>query len=283
LMLCGSPAQQQSWLPRLARGEVIGTLAWAEGAGNPRAAGIGTAIDGVVEAAGSAGAGMRLSGRKLPVPDGMIADFAIVVARDGGGAIRLVLVELAARGVARTRLATIDPTRDHAAVDFAAARGECLAVGGWSTVETVLERAAILTAFEQIGGASACLDMATAYARERHAFGRPIGSFQAIKHKLADVYIALELARSNAYFGAWALQAGAADLPLAAASARVAACEAFHLAAKESIQTHGGMGFTWEADCHLYYRRAACLALGLGSAGWWKDRLVTCLETRNAA
>jgi acyl-CoA dehydrogenase len=124
--------------------------------------------------------------------------------------------------------------------------------------------------------------MAKAYALERYAFGRPIGSFQAIKHKLADVYIATELARSNAYYGAWALATDAADLPLAAAAARVAATEAFHLASKENIQTHGGMGFTWEADCHLYYRRAKHLALTLGSAPWWQDRLIGALETRNA-
>jgi alkylation response protein AidB-like acyl-CoA dehydrogenase len=139
----------------------------------------------------------------------------------------------------------------------------------------LLDKAAVLVAFEQVGGAQACLDMATAYARERIAFGRQIGSFQAIKHKLADVYIATELARSNAYYGAWALQTGAPALGLAAAAARVAATEAFQLAAQENIQTHGGMGFTWEMDCHLFYRRAKMLALTLGSARHWKDRLVT--------
>ena len=96
------------------------------------------------------------------------------------------------------------------------------------------------------------LEMARDYALERYAFGRPIGSFQAIKHKLADVYVAIELARSNAYYGAWALSADAAELPLAAATARVSATEAFHLASKENIQTHGGIGFTWDVDCHLY-------------------------------
>ena len=106
--------------------------------------------------------------------------------------------------------------------------------------------------------------MARAYATERYAFGRPIGSFQAIKHKLADVYVATELARSNAYYGAWALASGAAELPVAAAAARVSATDAFHLASKENIQTHGGMGFTWEADCHLYYRRSKLLATAIG-------------------
>jgi len=141
----------------------------------------------------------------------------------------------------------------------------------------------VLVAFEQIGGAAACLAMATEYAKQRHAFGRPIGSFQAIKHKLADVYIAAELARSNAYYGAWALSRDAAELPLAAAAARVSASDAFWMAARENIQTHGGMGFTWAADCHLFYRRAKLLALALGSAPHWKDRLVGELERRNAA
>jgi alkylation response protein AidB-like acyl-CoA dehydrogenase len=125
--------------------------------------------------------------------------------------------------------------------------------------------------------------MACDYAQQRYAFGRPIGSFQAIKHKLADVYVALELARSNAYHGAWALAADAAALPLAAATARVSATEAYHLASKENIQTHGGIGFTWAMDCHLFYRRSKQLALTLGGAPYWKNRLVELLETRNAA
>ncbi len=147
----------------------------------------------------------------------------------------------------------------------------------------MLDRAAILFAFEQVGGADACLQMARDYALERFAFGRPIGSFQAIKHKLADMYVALELARSNAYYGAWALGADATDLALAAATARVSATEAFHLASKENIQTHGGIGFTWAVDCHLFYRRSKQLGLAIGSPPFWKERLVDLLETRNAA
>jgi hypothetical protein len=148
-------------------------------------------------------------------------------------------------------------------------------------IDKLFDRAAVLFAFEQVGGAQAALDMAKAYALERYAFGRPIGSFQAIKHKLADVYVATELARSNAYYGAWALSQDAPELPVAAAAARVAASDAFNLAAKENIQTHGGMGYTWAFDCHLYYRRAKLLALALGSPGAWKDRLVTRLEAQN--
>src|SRR5262249_62190594 len=128
-------------------------------------------------------------------------------------------------------------------------------------LRSVQARAAVLFAFEQVGGAQRSLEMARDYALERYAFGRPIGSFQAIKHKLADVYVATELARSNAYYGAWALARNAHALPVAAAVARVSANEAFFLAAKENIQVHGGMGYTWEFDCHLYYRRAKLLAL----------------------
>jgi alkylation response protein AidB-like acyl-CoA dehydrogenase len=138
-------------------------------------------------------------------------------------------------------------------------------------------------AFEQVGGADACLVMAKDYALNRYAFGRQIASFQAIKHKLADMYVMNELARSNAYFGAWALSTNAPDLPEAASGARISATDAFHNASKENIQTHGGMGFTWELDCHLFYRRSKTLGLALGASRVWKDRLVNHLEKKNVA
>ena len=134
------------------------------------------------------------------------------------------------------------------------------------SIRTLLDYAAVPMAFEQVGSAQAALDMANAYAKERYAFGRPIGSFQGIKHKLADMYIQVELARSNAYYGAWAVHTEAAELPIAASVARIAACEAGWFVTKENIQTHGGMGFTWQMDCHLYYRRAKLLSLALGGA-----------------
>lgn len=261
----GTDAQKAHYLPKLAAGELIGTLALAEGPDNPRPAAVGARV--------SAG---RLTGDKWPVTDGSVADFAVVVARGADDAIGLSLVDLNGAGVSRETLETIDPTRNQARLKFDAVPAEALSVGvsGWASVQALLDRAAVLVAFEQVGGAQACLEMATAYAKERTAFGRPIGSFQAIKHKLADVYVATELARSNAYYGAWALQANAPELSLAAAAARVSATEAFHVASKENIQTHGGMGFTWELDCHLFYRRAKQLALTLGSARHWKERLV---------
>jgi acyl-CoA dehydrogenase len=272
LLLAGSPAQQQRWLPKLASGAAIGTLALAEGPGALSLARLGASV-----------AGDRLSGSKAPVPDGAAADIAVVAARGADRRLGLFLVELAAPGVARERVATIDPSRGHARLVFSGAAAEPLgpAGAGERLLERLFDRAAVLFAFEQLGGARAALDMAKAYALERYAFGRPIGSFQAIKHKLADVYVAGELARSNAYYGAWALAEDAPELPLAAATARVAASDAFFLAARENIQTHGGMGYTWAFDCHLYYRRAKLLGLALGSTRRWKDRLIACLEARN--
>ena len=271
ILLAGTEAQKQEFLPRLADGSLIGCFALSEGTGNPDPRNIEARV-----------AGGRLTGTKWPVADGGIAHIAVVVARGETGDIALYLVDLA--GVAKRTLTTLDPSRDHVRLDLDGAKAERLgATSGWSSVQTVLDRAAILLAFEQVGGADACLRMACDYANERYAFGRPIGSFQAIKHKLADMYVALELARSNAYYGAWALSAESADIPLAAATLRVSATEAFQLASKENIQTHGGIGFTWAVDCHLYYRRSRQLALVAGAPKVWKERLVQQLERRNAA
>jgi alkylation response protein AidB-like acyl-CoA dehydrogenase len=269
ILLFGSEQQKQAWLPKLAGGEIIGTFAMAERAG---------ASDPVKLKATAAGG---LTGTKLAVPDGDVADFAIVAVNGGSGAW-LHLVDLTAPGVSRETVATFDPTRSHARIDFAKAPSEPLpGSGSAEAIRTLLDHAAVPMAFEQVGGAQAALEMAAAYAKERYAFGRPIGSFQAIKHKLADMYIQVELARSNAYYGAWAVHTGAAELPVAASVARIAACEAGWFVTKENIQTHGGMGFTWQMDCHLYYRRAKLLSLALGGAREWKHRLVSELRARN--
>ncbi len=278
LVMAGSDEQKQAWLPRLATGEVIGTFAMAEGPQVPTPASMQAHFDG-----------SSVSGLKMPVPDGAAADVAVVVAKNSSSpsedAVDLVLVDLKGSGIARETVKTLDPSRPQARVTLDKAPAQRLgrAGEGWTLARRVLDRAAVLMAFEQVGGADACLDMAKAYAIERYAFGRQIGSFQAIKHKLADMYINNELARSNAYFGAWALSTDAPELALAAAGARVAATEALHYASKENIQTHGGMGFTWEVDCHLYYRRSKNLALALGSSRLWKERLVSQLERRNVA
>ena len=266
LLLAGSDAQKKTWLPKLAMGEAIGCLAFAEGAAAPSPKTIATrAKDG------------RLTGTKLPVTDGDVADLAVVVARTGDDdALSLFLVDLNGKGVTRTSVKTVDPTRSHGRIVFDGAAAEPLGApgAGWALVQRLLDRAAVLVAFEQVGGAQAALDMGREYAMGRFAFGRPIASFQAIKHKLVDMYVAIELARSNAYYGAWALSTNSPELPVAAAAARVSATEAFWLAAKENIQTHGGLGFTWEFDCHLYYRRAKLLALQLGSARRWTHTLM---------
>ena len=273
ILAAGSDKQKRAYLPKLVEGKLIGAFALAEGIGNPHPKHVKAVVKGG-----------KLTGIKQPVADGGIADFAVVVAKGEDGKIGLYLVDLKGSGVKREPLKTVDPSRDHAKLSFDGAAAELLGAGtqGWDLPKRLLDRAAVLIAFEQVGGAQACLDMAKNYAMERYAFGRQIGSFQAIKHKLADVYVATELARSNAYYGAWAIATDAAELPLAAAAARVSAIEAYHLASKENIQTHGGMGFTWEFDCHLYYRRSKLLAAAIGSAPYWKDRLVAELETRNA-
>jgi alkylation response protein AidB-like acyl-CoA dehydrogenase len=278
ILEAGSEAQKAAWLPRLACGDVIGTFAVAEGAGGVSPRAIGTrAAEG------------RLTGVKLPVADGDIADFAIVAARSGAGGqardISLFIVDLTAEGVTRSVVDTIDPTRSHARLEFKGVSAEPLgaAAEGWAIIEAVFDRAAVLTAFEQVGGADRALEMARDYALDRIAFGRPIGSFQAIKHMLADMYVSATLARSNGYYGAWALSTGAAELPVAAATARVSATQAFQHCAKNDIQVHGGMGFTWAFDCHLYYRRSNLLALNLGSLSQWEDKLIERMRAKNAA
>jgi alkylation response protein AidB-like acyl-CoA dehydrogenase len=273
LMLAGSDAQKATLLPKIAAGELIGAFATSEGPGAYSEAGIQARVEGG-----------KLTGVKVPVTDGDVADHAVVLAKEAGRP-GLFLVDLRAKGVTRETLKTLDPTRGVAKLSFSGAPADRLgpAGEGAALAEAVMDRAAVLLAFEQLGGADRSLEMAKSYALERFAFGRQIGSYQAIKHKLADVYVKNELARSNAYYGAWALNAGPAELPIAAAAARVAASEAFWFASKENVQTHGGMGFTWEVDCHLYYRRSRQLALVAGAPAVWKERLVSQLERRNAA
>ncbi len=272
ILLGGSDAQKQEYLPKLAAGELIGTLALAEGArlASPK----------TIEVTFDNG---QLNGTKTPVPDGDVADIAVVAAKDGSG-VSLVLVDLTGSGVTREGVTTIDPTRSHATVRFKDVPATVLGDGGnWDVLQRVLDRAAVLFAFEQVGGADTCMRMAREYSIGRYAFGRPIGSFQALKHKMAQMYVNNELARSNAYYGAWALSTDSPELPVAAAGARVSATLAYRFASEENIQIHGGMGFTWEADCHFYYRRAKLLSLCLGSARVWKDRLISNLQMQRSA
>jgi len=268
----GSEAQRREWLPGLASGERIATLAAAEGL-------VGMADIARHSAHVVAG---RITGVKQPVPDGLLAHWAVVTARDEAGAPGLYIVDLAGPGIRREGLACLDPTRPMARIAFDAAPALRLEGGmdAAAALRRALDEAAVWVAFEQVGGADAALAMSVEYAKIRHAFGRPIGSFQGIKHKLADMYTRNQLARANACCGAWALTADAAELPLAAASARMAASEAGEFAAKETIQTHGGIGATWEADPHLFYRRARALQGLLDGPTVWRERLVDALQAR---
>ena len=269
IMLAGNAQQKRKWLPLIASGEAIGTLAVFEPGAplTPQALRV------------SATAG-TISGLKSPVPHGSVADFAVVAARNtlsaAGTGISLNIVELNGASVHRTTLPTLDPTWDQAEIRFDACPAQPLGQpeDGWRILTSLLDRAAVLLAFEQIGGADKALEMARDFALARMAFGRQIGSFQAIKHVLADMYVATSLARSNCYYGAWALASNAPALAKAAAGARISATQAYQHCSRQNIQVHGGMGFTWESDCHLYHRRSAASALALGSMAHWEDQLI---------
>lgn len=271
IMLAGDEALKAELLPKIAAGEVIGAVATSEGPGVVSS----STLQAVVE-------GGKLTGVKIPVTDGDIATLALVLAKENGKP-GLFLADLADASVAKEVISTIDPTRDAAKLTFKGTPVRRLGGSGegFELLEQIFDRAAVLLAFEQTGGADRCLEMAKEYALERYAFGRVIASYQAIKHKLADMYVKNELSRSNAYYGAWALNTNAPELPVAASAARIAASEAFWFASKENIQTHGGIGFTWEMDCHLYYRRSRQLSLVAGAPRVWKERLVSQLERRN--
>jgi alkylation response protein AidB-like acyl-CoA dehydrogenase len=282
LLTAGSPEQQARWLPQLASGKAIGTFAFAECSGPLTPQSIQLKARGT-------GSALRLTGSKTAVADGGIADFAVVAVRtspgqDAGG-ISLCLVELNASGVSRQSVQTIDPTRGHARLEFSDVSAELLGSRGegGAILRQVFDRAAVLTAFEQIGGADRSLEMARDYAMDRMAFGRPIGSFQAIKHMLADMYVSAALGRSNAYYGAWALASGSPELGVAAAGARISATQAYQHCARNNIQVHGGVGFTWAYDCHLFYRRANLLAANLGSTSQWEDALIERMVARRAS
>jgi alkylation response protein AidB-like acyl-CoA dehydrogenase len=273
VMAAGSAEQCSRLLPRLARGEIVGCLATAEGSGACQHRSIGCHV--------RAG---RLNGAKIPVIDGDGADVALVLAAEERGA-SLFLVDLTDPGVQRTALQSLDPSRGVARLSFSDVPAELVggAGEGGALVERIFNRAAVSVAFEQLGGADRCLEISRDYALERRTFGRPIASYQAIKHRLADMYVKNELARSSAYYAAWALASAAIELPRAAAMARVAASDAFSFAARESIQIHGGIGVTWEASPHLFFRRAHQLSLVCGAPDGWAERLAADLCERTPA
>jgi alkylation response protein AidB-like acyl-CoA dehydrogenase len=209
------------------------------------------------------------------VSDGSSAGVAIVLARSGGDQVSLYLVDLSAGGVSRKGMKTIDPSLDHAQLIFDKVPAELVGAegDGWHILSQVLDNAAILMAFEQVGGADRALEMARDYALDRMAFGRQIGSFQAIKHKLADMLVDLEHARSAAYHAVWALSDGSDDPALAVSIAQALSSSALQRIAADTIQVHGGIGFTWEHQAQLYFKRAATDAALLGSAEQHRSRV----------
>ncbi len=271
LLRFGSEAQKKRYLPALCAGERIGAFAWAEGPGDPEPGELATELKGG-----------RLHGQKLPVLDGDVAGFAVVLARDGQGH-SLALVDLEGEGITRTALRSFDPSRSQARLVFEGAPSELLGEAGRGAeqAERLLDRAAVMMGFEQIGAAERAFDLTRQQTLGRYAFGRPVASFQALKHRMADVYARNQIALSNGYYAAWALEHDNEELPLAACSLRVAASDASLLASQEMIQMYGGVGFTWEYDCHLFYRRAKLLALALGSPSAWREKLMRRLVTRD--
>ena len=273
LLMAGSAEQKQQYLPQLAAGELIGTLAISERPGQNGCEGTEAAFDGAT-----------VTGTKVPVLDGEAADFAVVVAREGDG-LSWVLVDLRGDGVERSAVESFDPSRPLANIRFTKAPGARLGAAGDGAALTarLLDRAAVLLAFEQLGSAARAFDITRAYTLQRYAFGRPIASFQSLKHRLADLWCAIELARSNCYYGAWALSNDDPELAVAACLARISASDAFDEMARDMIQMHGGVGYTWEYDCHLFYRRSKLLSSILGTTSWWKDKLVTRIEKKEGA
>jgi acyl-CoA dehydrogenase len=258
----GSETQRAELLPRIASGEATFAIACFEDE------------DGLPAAPQTVLEGGRLTGRKVAVAGGAAATHAIVHVSNGPA-----LVDLAAAGVTRKTGDTIDNTRCASDLVFDGAPATALNTNdAFAAALRILAIQATVTAFEQIGGAEAAMDRAREYANTREAFGQLIGKFQAIKHRIAEMYVAIELARGNALRAAASLSEGAGDFIPQAGAARLTASHAFEFASAHSIQTHGAIGVTWEHDLHLYLRRARALALECGARPFWEDVIVDALE-----
>jgi alkylation response protein AidB-like acyl-CoA dehydrogenase len=274
LLASGDEDACQEYLPGIASGQLRATLAFAEShnAGSARAAtgssGVGSpwkvSASPAVTATPAAD-GWTLAGTKAYVLDGHTADLILVIAGTELG-IGLFAVSAGAPGMARTALPTLDQTRKQAEVSFSATPARLIGSAGSALriLEHVLDVAAIGLAVEEIGGAGRCLEMAVEYAKIREQFGRPIGSFQAVKHKCADMLVQLESGRSAAYYGVWAVDGDSDEVPALASLSKAYCSDAFLFCAAENIQVHGGIGFTWEHPAHLYLKRAKSSQLFLG-------------------
>ena len=269
-MNAGTPEQQGEFLPGIASGETIATLAFTEPNGKWDASGI------TMEASGS-GDSYTLDGTKMFVIDGHVANLIVVAARlagtSGEEGISFFTVDADASGLTRTALATMDQTRKQARLDFAGVAARPLGAPGtgWPALSKTLDQAAACIANEMVGGAQKVLDMSVEYAKVRVQFGRPIGSFQAIKHKCADMLLEVESGKSAAYYAAWAAAEDNEELPVVASLAKAYCSDAYFHASAENIQIHGGIGFTWEHDAHLYFKRAKSSEILLGDATYHRE------------
>lgn len=283
LLLAANEAQKQRWLPLIADGSLTATLAFTSANG-------WTAKD-VQATVEREGEGFVLNGTLNHVLDGHSADLLIVAARSIGSrseeGISLFVLQADQAGIERQMLPTMDQTRRQARIRLNGLYlGADSLVGefgtGWPTLERVLQLACIALAAEQTGGAQQVLDMSVAYMQERQQFGRPIASFQALKHRAAQMMLQVECARSASYYAACVAQEAldpqgdpqvAGELATAAALAKAHCSEAFFHCASEAIQLHGGVGFTWEYDVHLYFKRARASESFLGLPAWHRERM----------
>jgi alkylation response protein AidB-like acyl-CoA dehydrogenase len=272
IMNAGTDDQKGKLLPGIASGETIATLAFTEPNGKWDASGIEMVAKG-------SGDSYTLDGTKMFVLDGHTADLVVVAARlegtSGEDGISFFAVDGDAAGLTRTPLSTMDQTRKQAKLEFSGVPATPIGAPGqaWPALAKTLDQAAVAIANESIGGAQKVLDMSVEYAKVRVQFGRPIGSFQAIKHKCADMLLEVESGKSAAYYAAWAAAEDNEELPIAAALAKAYVSDAYFHAASENIQIHGGIGFTWEHDAHLYFKRAKSSEILLGDATYHRELL----------
>ncbi|MGD9792366.1 MAG: acyl-CoA dehydrogenase family protein [Acidimicrobiia bacterium] len=267
LMHSGDEAAKKAYLPGIAAGETIATLAFTEPSGKWDEAGI-------TLPATKSGDGYTLTGTKSFVIDGATASLILVAARTASG-VSLFAVDGGAAGLTRTALSTMDMTRKQAKLEFANTPATLVGAEGkgWDIMTRVLDLAAVALAAEQVGGAQKVLEMAVEYAKVRVQFGRPIGSFQAIKHKCADMLLEVESAKSAAYYAMWCAAELNDELPSVASLAKAYCSEAYFHATAENIQIHGGIGFTWEHPAHLYFKRAKSSELLFGDPSYHRELL----------
>jgi len=267
LLTSGDDESKKAYLPGIALGETIATLAITEDNGR-------WDFGGIELAAAKKGDGWTLNGHKMYVIDGHTANLMVVAARTPAG-VTLFAVQDDAPGLTRTPLPTMDQTRKQARLEFSDAPAALIGTDGGAEagLSKTLDLAAVALAAEQVGGAQHVLDASVEYAKTRIQFGRPIGSFQAIKHKCADMLLEVESAKSAAYYAAWAAAEDSDELPVVASLAKSYCSEAYFHAAAENIQIHGGIGFTWEHPAHLYFKRAKSSELLLGDPSYHRELL----------